>query len=318
MSRECLFCKTDISHRHLNSKYCSKECSSAHGEEKLIKSSHEKYPTENRDAYAECSICKFRAKNLQIHIKSKHDMTVAEYREIYKTETMCVDSRNTLSKRMQGSNNPGYQHGGRLSPWSDKSGRSVKQIEESKARAKEDRYNPTQLQYWMNQGYSEEDAHIKQSERQQTFSLEICIEKYGDVEGPKVFAERQKKWLEALPKLNYSMISQELFWELDAHVEGAFFAQKDPNGVVDDSGKNYEKRIKTSHGAFSLDFLYDKKVIEFDGDYWHSEARVNPEREKRREKAIMSEGYVVHRVREQDYKKDKEKVIQECLKFLKG
>lgn len=41
----------------------------------------------------------------------------------------------------------------------------------------------TQIGYWINKGMSEENANVKLRERQSTFSLERCIEKYGEEEG---------------------------------------------------------------------------------------------------------------------------------------
>jgi hypothetical protein len=54
--------------------------------------------------------------------------------------------------------------------------------------------SPTQILYWTSRGYSEGDAKKKISELQKTFSLDICIEKYGIEEGTKRWSERQEKW----------------------------------------------------------------------------------------------------------------------------
>lgn len=53
---------------------------------------------------------------------------------------------------------------------------------------------PTQLGYWLKKGFSEEEAKEKLKERQNTNSLEKFIERYGEVEGPKKWRERQQKW----------------------------------------------------------------------------------------------------------------------------
>lgn len=55
--------------------------------------------------------------------------------------------------------------------------------------------NPTQTKYWMKKGYSEEESIRLVSERQKTFSLELCIKKHGKEKGIKVFNNRQYKWL---------------------------------------------------------------------------------------------------------------------------
>jgi hypothetical protein len=52
--------------------------------------------------------------------------------------------------------------------------------------------------YWINLGYSEEESIKKVSERQSTFSLEKCLDKYGDKEGHKIWQDRQKKWQKSL------------------------------------------------------------------------------------------------------------------------
>ncbi len=52
--------------------------------------------------------------------------------------------------------------------------------------------NSNQIGYWLKQGYSEEEAIEKVKERQSTFTLEKCIQKYGEIEGRKRFEERQK------------------------------------------------------------------------------------------------------------------------------
>jgi len=57
-------------------------------------------------------------------------------------------------------------------------------------------------QYWINKGYTEEEAIAKVRERQITFSKEKCIAKYGKTEGLKVWKERQYKWQKSLKNNN--------------------------------------------------------------------------------------------------------------------
>lgn len=178
-----------------------------------------------------------------------------------------------------------------------------------------------QLNYWIKKGYSEDDARQLVSDRQRTFTLEKCIEKYGEEEGYEVFKERQIKWQKNFKHLNYSFISQELFWKIKELLnDDCYFAQND-NGVLDNSGKNHELRVKTSKSVVSIDFYYPQtnSIIEFDGDYWHSETRkyVNKTRDIDRDNSLKEVGYdrILH-VREHDYIKDKEKTIQKCLNFI--
>lgn len=53
-------------------------------------------------------------------------------------------------------------------------------------------------EYWINKGYSLEEAKEIISKKQVMFSYETCVEKYGLVEGKKIWADRQKKWQETL------------------------------------------------------------------------------------------------------------------------
>jgi hypothetical protein len=54
--------------------------------------------------------------------------------------------------------------------------------------------NTTQIGYWLKKGYSEEESKQKIKDRQKTFTLEKCIEKYGEEDGTKRYNERNKKW----------------------------------------------------------------------------------------------------------------------------
>ena len=99
-----------------------------------------------------------------------------------------------------------------------------------------------------------------------------------------------------------------------------FFAQNN-NGQMDISGRNYEKRVKTDNSVVSLDFYYPKtnSIIEFDGDYWHSETReyVNKTRDINRDNSLKNVGYnrILH-IKESEYNKDKDGTIQKCIDFL--
>jgi hypothetical protein len=60
------------------------------------------------------------------------------------------------------------------------------------------RKNSTTLDYWVNQGYSADDALELRKNRQKTFTLDGCILKYGKEKGTSVFLERQARWQETL------------------------------------------------------------------------------------------------------------------------
>jgi hypothetical protein len=58
----------------------------------------------------------------------------------------------------------------------------------------------TQIEYWIRRGFSEEDAKSAVSKRQQTFTLQKCLERHGEEKGRKVWEERQNKWVESLSR----------------------------------------------------------------------------------------------------------------------
>jgi predicted CoA-binding protein len=181
---------------------------------------------------------------------------------------------------------------------------------------------PTQIDYWLGKGYTKEQAKQKLKERQTTFSLDLCIKKYGDKKGKEIWKERQKKWLDNYKKLNYSKISQELFWCLYDKIKNDFnniyFAQLGKRKGKDISGKNHEYfKILSDRNVFFDFFIKDvNKIIEFDGDYWHNEARGNVKRDKLRDEAIKKEGYQILHIKERDWKQDQLQVIEQCLRYI--
>lgn len=54
------------------------------------------------------------------------------------------------------------------------------------------------IQYWINKGYSEEDAKNKVKEIQSTNNIETYIKKYGEQDGIQKWIERNKKWGEKM------------------------------------------------------------------------------------------------------------------------
>jgi very-short-patch-repair endonuclease len=178
--------------------------------------------------------------------------------------------------------------------------------------------------YWMNKGYTEEESKKIVSEKQSTFSLEKCIEKYGEKDGRKRWVDRQDKWNKNYKKTNYSKISQELFWnilEFSPEIKNMnpIFATFN-KGQIDLSGINHEKTLKTENISVKPDFILDNKIIEFDGVYWHDHKRRNkPENMKRetiKDKELISSGYSILRINEIEYEKNKQETIEKCVKFL--
>lgn len=185
--------------------------------------------------------------------------------------------------------------------------------------------NPVHINYWTNKGYSTEEAYKKVSERQKTFSLTTCIEKYGEDGGLERWKLRQKTWIKNTVKRSYSIISQKLFWNIYDFFKNEkcitmFFAQND-KGVKIENGKNFEFAIETSSSYCKLDFYIPELnyCIEFDGDYWHGEKRGNKERDAAREYEIKlkNKNIIIIRVKECDYKKNPNKILTDLVDDIK-
>jgi hypothetical protein len=141
-----------------------------------------------------------------------------------------------------------------------------KTLRERKAKDPNLQLRPNQLQYWINRGFTEEEAREKVRQRQQTTKLERFIERYGEEKGRDRWASRQEKWMSGLKESGmfsgYSAKSRKLFTELDRIKPRLLFAEN-------------EKAFKCGTQVITVD-CYDpstNKVIEFYGNYWHA----NPE-----------------------------------------
>ena len=189
-------------------------------------------------------------------------------------------------------------------------------------------YN-TRLEYYINKGMSEEEAHIALSNRQTTFSLDKCIQKYGEKKGLEIFSNRQQKWL------------QSLYQNFQSNGDGRSKQSKFAKEIIKYCCKKINMSIpkkekyiywKKTNNAFAYDFMYKNKIIEFQGDYWHCNPKLYDkdfynkvkqktaqeiwEYDKNKLECANFYGYDVLYVWEYDYNNDKEKILQKCIDFL--
>ena len=337
IEKRCITCNTAFIASRDKVITCSLTCRNQLRKNKSFIENNKKYDNlkENTD-YVTCAACGLKGERLQYHIQIVHNMTVSKYKEIYNTPILCETQIKQQSERISGDKNPGYQHGGKFSPFSQKfigDSKPEDNIQKAaKSRLDNNSYTNT-IQYWINKGYTEEDAKKQLINRQTTFSLEICINKYGEEQGRKVWLNRQENWQTTLnskqpqeiERINrakmwkgngYSKISQELFNTIYENIidKNVYFATL--NSI---SGKNNEYfHISESNKNFFFDFYFplQKKIIEFDGDYWHGEARGNQQRDIERDNILISEGFKILRIKERDYNKNKQETINKCITFL--
>jgi hypothetical protein len=206
--------------------------------------------------------------------------------------------------------------------------------------------NTTNIEYYIKRGHSEEESKKLLSKRQSTFSKDICIEKYGEVDGLQIWQERQNKWIESLDnkteeekvEINrkklfnnsgYSKISQKLFWEIyeyfkfdhgDIHFE-------ELNSEIIRYDIDNKKHYKYDFILFSR-----RKCIEFNGDYWHcnpckyNEDYMHPimnlsakdiwDKDVMKIEWLSNRDYDVLIIWESEYKKNPQQTLEKCIKFI--
>lgn len=207
----------------------------------------------NPHEYIQCRICGYRAKEIAKHVAT-HGIDPKDY-----GVTKCHQS----IKRMLGDNNPAWNHGGRLSPFSDR----FKRYEEGAGYTKEDvlskkrktvEENPqnrsNRLEYWIARGMTEQEAKEALSARQSTFSLEKCISKYGKERGFELWKNRQTKWLNTMSskteeeralinQRKSSRINYRSLWGSDLNSDGIFYiVERQGNLKIGITTKSISKR----------------------------------------------------------------------------
>jgi very-short-patch-repair endonuclease len=187
-----------------------------------------------------------------------------------------------------------------------------------------DRISDTTLKYYLDRGYSEEVASEMLSNRQKTFTLEKCIQKYGEDKGYKKWIDRQEKWLKSYQKINYSRISQEMFISVYNELlnvgfyDKVYFAKLDDNNNIHETNKNYEYRLKLKKSYILPDFFIPSLnlIIEFDGTYYHRDTTENKDRERKRDQNIIDSGYSVLHISEKEYMVNKELTVLKLVNFI--
>lgn len=224
--------------------------------------------------------------------------------------------------------NPYYNHGGKFSPFSKNfvgyanlSNEEKDNCARIRARKNNDNIvHTTSLKYWLNKGYSEEEAKKKLSDRQRTFTLEKCIKKYGEELGIKVYNDRQMRWMNSIkgnPNIpsrgTFSYSSQALFLELELKRDNKNFESK---FALNGDNMNNEMKIDRPDGyRYFIDYCIPelKCIIEYDGKYWHEGKE---EYDMKRMSYIKELGYKVLVVTDDEYKKDRISTVNRCLEFI--
>lgn len=170
------------------------------------------------------------------------------------------------------------------------------------------------------QGLKEfEKMQINQGKK---YTLENYIRKYGIDLGKEKWKKHQQKL-----KKSYSDISVELFTNLE-HSNAKFGENEELLYLTIDEYKVLNKLF------LKPDFLFENKIIEFFGDFWHANPKISISEEKFKKinkmtidekrnqdririEVLEKRGFSVKIVWESDYLENKSKIINECNEFLK-
>lgn len=280
----------------------------------------------------ECGISYYRKEDLSKHIKDVHDSEESYYhKHIQKTNELgkCLWCGNLMkfNSIWEGYNkfcyntSCGVNYHNKYNNRSDCGEAISKTIQDTQC-------NSTQKGYWTKMGFTEEEAIQKLRERQTTNSIDAIMKRSGCNKTKAIEIRKgiTEKWLTSFPKQNYSKVSQELFWNIYDNIKSEYkeiYFATIYDGNISTDGKNHEYKVKTHKTSRSLDFYIKdvNKVIEFNGAYWHSIAnkQVNyrVENDQMREDEIVKTlKCKVFNVKELEYYKDKQKILQDCLDFI--
>lgn len=318
-TRHCPDCNADMTLMQATKKFCTKEC-------KMRYNSKQKYTGVEGIDYITCPLCFVRTRQFTPDHAAMHGYnTISEFA---KDNNISVITCSSKKEKQSGENNPAFNHNGKMSSWSKhfingyNKEKHQQQIEKHKKFLSEskDKFK-TNIEYWLKLHSNDVKQATKSYKKFQRRDLTWFIEKYGEEEGTIRHRDKIEKWAKNFKKQNYSNISQELFVAILEKLpnfdhDDIFFATYDNTTMKDYQNKEYI--LKTTKSFVRPDFLYlsKKRIIEFDGTYWHSTAKANPERERLRDIAIAEQKYEILHVTEHDYKTNKEQVIQECINFL--
>lgn len=301
----------------------------------------------------ECKICNSyfeKIDSLSRHIQEFHkDITIENYYKMYMMNAgdpdgECLQCGNELKFVSIAKGYQKFCHNSSCNVlWHNKnSGRLVQSSGGIKlARSSGDNI-PTQLGYWLKKGFSENDAKLRLSDRQNTNSLKKFIERHGEEVGIRKWNERQLKWQETLnaksdaekARINKAKAYGGINALANMHSPFISKNERELCELLKGEAQFCIEYDKTKH--YFYDIKVGNKIIEYNGDYWHANpnkfsyknifTRNNQkmtaqqiwDNDKTKIEVAESQGYKVLTIWESDWKINKQKCIDECVRFLNG
>jgi hypothetical protein len=196
------------------------------------------------------------------------------------------------------------------------------------------RLTETQLEYWLKKcGGDAKLAKIMLKDRQTTFSLDKCIKKYGEVEGKKKWIDRQEKWKKKVfNEHTYigggrSIVSVDFFNKIINELK-----LPADSYMFDKNEKFMTDTINNLTYKYDFTYLPNKRIIEFNGDYWHCNPVIYEsdyyhkikdmtaqqiwDYDGIKTKLAESHGYTVMSIYERNWIDNPGETLKKCIDFL--
>lgn len=292
----CVQCGAEFEQIRSSHKYCgSEKCASEGRIKNAIERSRKRcIGKEKYKDYVECVICGFQAPCLETHYKT-HGISLTEYKEKYNEPTRS----EVYHFKIVGENNPWYNHGGKMSPYSKQfvkyqdltESEKEKEISEIAQKAMTTAVNnnnfPFYTSYYTSRGYTLNEAEIIMH-NDRIFTLEKCIERHGPILGPIRWEERQTKWLATLDAKSEdekNEINRKRQERPSAYLRRSTLNIDFEKMLIDNNIEfTNEFYIRRSADIRGRGFYYDIKIgntlIELNGDFWHANPRLYRPKDK--------------------------------------
>ena len=309
--------------------------------------------------YVTCKLCGKKMEAIQgRHLTCTHGITSKEYKEMFPGAKMLPDNykggfrqsrgkhmkeekyREMFSKKISGQNNRNSksntteQERKERSPFTKEFYVKRNLPDENRVKfidnVSQNRSYNTQLDYYLEKGFSEEESKILLKDRQTTFSLEKCIKRYGAEEGLKKWTNRQEKWKAKVFNKDQwigkgtSMLTDNIINEILKYGnENLLYGSKE-KFIYD---KEYKRVYK-----YDITNLRNKKIIEINGIFWHCKQGLYNDHYFNKVKKMFAKeirdydinklniakqhGYDVLVIWEDDYDKNPEETIKKCINFI--
>ncbi len=357
--KTCLLCNTEINigleyhlkkcHQTTFSNYKKQFDVKIELNEKEIMLNEEKL--KDTYTYVKCELCGLAVKSISSHIFGHHkNINYEEYKLKYPNSKLNGQLYlDNLSERLKGDKNPNHKLNTTEEKRKSTSPKSIefyrlrfpeisdmerqKMLDEHVKKATDNTISTTTIEYYLNKGMSQTEATAALKERQTTFSLEKCIMRHGEIEGTKKWKDRQDKWkaevfnTERHISKGTSKISEKFIDQLLKVIsinESEIMCKKNEKFICD----------KETGFTYKYDFTVKtlKKIIEFNGDFWHCiPSKFKPDYYHKVKEMTAEEiwkfdeykinlakkhGYDVLIVWEHDWMKKPNEVLETCINFL--